>query len=338
MRSPGATIFGCKGLTLLPTERAFFAKVQPFGFILFGRNVQDPEQLSRLTSDLREAVGRDAPILIDQEGGRVQRMRPPHWRQWLAPLEQMRRASDLDAAARAMFLRYRLIGHELRAVGIDVNCAPMADVARADTHSFLMNRCFGEDTASVIAGARAAADGLLAAGVLPVLKHVPGHGLAHIDSHLDLPVIDARAEALRVTDFAPFRALSDLPMGMTAHIEYTAFDADNPATQSRIMIDLIRNEIGFDGLLMTDDISMQALQGTVGERSAASIAAGCDVVLHCNGDLSEMEEVAAASGPLEEPILSRANLALAQRRAPEPIDISAVEADLLALLDGKVYG
>ncbi|MDV7144426.1 glycoside hydrolase family 3 N-terminal domain-containing protein [Tropicimonas sp. TH_r6] len=325
-------------MTLQPAERQFFAGEQPLGFILFGRNIQSPEQVARLCSELRDAVGRNAPILIDQEGGRVQRLGPPHWRQWHPPLDQMARAGDLETAARASFLRYRLIAHELLALGIDVDCVPTADIARPDTHPFLRNRCFGEDTASVVTGARAAAEGLMAGGVLPVMKHIPGHGRSRADSHKDLPVVEATAETLRETDFAPFQSLADLPMGMTGHLKYLAFDSERPATQSPRMVSLIREEIGFDGLLMTDDLSMEALDGTVGARAAAAIAAGCDIALHCNGVLDEMRSVVAASGALEAPALARANSALDRRPEPQEIDIPAVEAELHDLLDGEVYG
>jgi beta-N-acetylhexosaminidase len=333
-----AAILGVEGLALTGAERAFLTEAQPFGFILFARNIETPDQVRRLTAELREAVGWDAPVLIDQEGGRVQRMRPPHWRLWLPPLEQMARAGDLEEAARAMFLRHRLMAHELRAVGIDVNCAPMADLARDETHPFLRNRCFGEDTASVVTGARAASEGLLAGGVLPVLKHLPGHGRARSDSHLELPVVDASVEELRTTDFAPFAALADLPMGMTAHVRYTALDASRPATQSSHVIGVIRDEIGFGGLLMSDDLSMQALAGGIGSRAATSIAAGCDVVLHCNGEMAEMEAAVEAAGTLAGPSQVRAESALARRVPPEPFDMCAAEAELERLLEGKVHG
>ncbi|WP_116131532.1 beta-N-acetylhexosaminidase [Tropicimonas sp. IMCC34043] len=338
MRAASATILGCAGTALSADERDFFAEAQPWGFILFARNVETPDQIRRLTGDLRAAVGRDAPVLVDQEGGRVQRMRAPHWREWLPPLDQMARTPDPERAARAMFLRYRLIAEELRAVGIDTDCAPMADIARPDTHPFLRNRCFGEDVATVVAGARAAAEGLMAGGVLPVLKHVPGHGLSRLDSHLDLPVIDAPADLLRAEDFAAFAGLADLPMAMTAHLTFTAFDPDRPATQSARMVGLIRDEIGFDGLLMSDDLSMQALRGGPAERAEATIAAGCDLVLHCNGVMAEAAEVVAAAGRLTPSAERRARVALARRGAAQPIDVAAADAELAALLEGDPHG
>ena len=320
-----ATILGgIAGTSLTPDEAAFFRHADPWGFILFGRNVDNPDQLRRLTGDLRDAVGRDAVITVDQEGGRVQRLRGPHWIDWPAPLDQA------GAGARAMWLRYHLIGQELRAVGIDSNCAPTLDVAQADTHPFLRNRCFGTDPARVAELGRAAADGMLAAGVLPVVKHMPGHGRAIADSHHDLPTVAAAQADLDSLDFAPFRDLADLPMGMTAHIRFTDLD-DAPATASRRMIGLIRDGIGFDGLLMTDDITMNALSGTQAERAAQSIAAGCDIVLHCNGSVADMEPVVQAAGAMTPDALRRAYAALARRHAPQDADIAALLAEWRAL-------
>ncbi len=324
----GAFIFAPEGQSLTDWERGFFRDVNPWGFILFARNVDAPEQLRKLTSDLREAVGRDAPILIDQEGGRVQRLRPPHWREWLPPLEQVGRASDPQ---RAMWLRHRIIAAELRDVGIDVNCAPTCDVAMPETHPFLRNRCFGTSPEEVIRNARAAADGLLAGGVLPVMKHMPGHGRGQVDSHLNLPVADVDADTAAAWDFAPFRALNDLPLGMSAHIVYPAF-GDQPATQNPDLIDVIRRGIGFDGLLMTDDISMEALDGPVEARGLASLKAGCDVVLHCNGDAAEMQAIAKTCGNMTDHAQTRANAALARRQTPEPVDIVALASELEALM------
>ena len=313
-----ATILGgIGGLTLTPDESAFFRDADPWGFILFGRNVDAPEQLHRLTAQLREAVGRDCVITIDQEGGRVQRLRAPHWTDWPAPLDQA------QAGPQAMWLYYHLIGQELRAVGIDSNCAPTLDVAQDATHPFLRNRCLGTDPDRVAELGRAAADGLLAAGVLPVVKHMPGHGRAQVDSHHGLPVVDASEAELDAVDFAPFRALNDLPMGMTAHIRFPALD-DGPATASRRMIGLIRDRIGFDGLLMTDDITMNALSGTEAERATASIAAGCDLVLHCNGTIAQMAPVVQAAGPMTRDAMRRADAALARRLPPAAADIAAL--------------
>ena len=243
-----AVIFGCGGTALAPAERALFRAADPWGFILFARNVADPAQVRRLTGELRDAVGRAAPILVDQEGGRVARMRAPAWREWAPALEECARLPEPAARARAMHLRYRLIAGELRAVGIDVNCAPVLDLARTDTHPIIRDRCYGGDPDEVAAVGRAVADGLLAEGVLPVMKHVPGHGRATHDSHHALPVVTADRAAL-AADLAPFRALADLPMAMTAHVVFTALDPAAPATQSARVVRLIRDEIGFDGLL-----------------------------------------------------------------------------------------
>ncbi len=337
MAGCSATILGCEGPRLSPDEARFFSAAQPWGFILFARNIEDPVQLLALTSDLRAAVGRNAPILIDQEGGRVQRMRPPHWRQWRPALDQMAQAGPLRAA-RAMNLRARLIAHELRSVGIDVNCMPLADVARDTTHPILKNRLYGTEPETVISAGRAVAEGLLAGGVLPVLKHLPGYGLGDVDSHLTLPRVSAPLDELKRVDFAAFRPLVHLPLGMTAHIVYDALGDDLPATLSPDMIGLIRDDIGFQGALMTDDLSMGALPGPLGDRAERARAAGCDLVLHCNGGRADMDLVVARSGMLDGAALIRTQAALAARRHPDPLDIEAAEADLADLLDGEVYG
>ncbi|MDO5657003.1 MAG: glycoside hydrolase family 3 N-terminal domain-containing protein [Paracoccus sp. (in: a-proteobacteria)] len=308
-----AAIFGLEGTELTGVERDFFRSTDPWGFILFARNVESPDQLRRLTSDLRDAVGRDCLITVDQEGGRVQRLRAPHWAEWAPPLE------DARLGAEALRLRYRLIGQELRSVGIDSDCAPTLDIASDATHPFLLNRCLGRDAATVAVNGRAVAEGLLAAGVLPVMKHMPGHGRATADSHHHLPETDAPLKTLRDTDFAPFRALNDLPLGMSAHIRFSALD-DAPSTCSAHMVGLIRDEIGFDGLLMTDDISMQALEGSIGARAARAIAAGCDLVLHCHGIMSEMVEVAENAGPMTANAMARAERALSMRGAVDQAD------------------
>jgi beta-N-acetylhexosaminidase len=331
----GAAIFGCNGAELLADEAAFFRDYQPFGFILFARNVENPEQLRRLTADLRAAVGRDAPILVDQEGGRVQRLRAPHWREWTPPLDFVEAAGP--NAARAMFLRARLIARELRAMGIDANCAPVADLITDSTHPFLKNRCYGSDPARVSEIAIAVAEGHLAEGVLPVVKHMPGHGRTTVDAHHDLPTVTAPREQLAAQDFAPFRALNGLPMAMTGHLVFTSCDPDHPATQSRVMIGIIRHEIGFQGLLMTDDLNMNALSGNLATRTAASIAAGCDIALHCKGDLAEMQMVAAAAGDMTQAAQTRAQAALAARRR-EPVDNHDLQAELSAMMAGNDHG
>ncbi len=331
-----AAIFGCEGLALTADERAFFRDTDPFGFILFARNIDTPDQVERLTRSLRDTVGRDAPILIDQEGGRVQRMRAPHWRNWTPPLDAATLAGP--QAERVLALRARIIAEELRAVGIDANCAPVADIAGPETHPFLRNRCYGETAAQVSNRARAVADAHLAAGVLPVVKHLPGHGRATADTHLHLPTVTASRDELAALDFAPFKALNDLPMAMTAHIIFAAYDAARPATQSPEMIRVIRQEIGFQGLLMTDDLNMQALSGSLGQRTRAAMDAGCDIALHCKGDMAEMREVAAEAGDMRPDTEARAAAALARRIPSDTVDIAALEADLAAMGQGALDG
>ncbi|SFQ54500.1 beta-N-acetylhexosaminidase [Roseivivax halotolerans] len=324
----GAAILAPGGTTLGASERRLFAETNPFGFILFSRNLENPDQISALTADLRDAVGRDAPIFIDQEGGRVQRLRPPLARSWDAPLEFAARYGD--NAAQAFYLRYRIIAAELRSYGIDGNCAPTLDIARDETHSVLHHRCLGTSVRAVTERGRAAAQAHFDGGVLPVMKHMPGHGLAKLDSHLALPRIDAAPDDLMQADFAVFRAFADLPLGMTAHLVFEAFDRQ-PATISNRMIALIRQELGFRGFLMTDDISMEALSGTVPERGAAAIAAGCDCVLHCNGEMDEMAPLMERVGKMSAESHVRAVAALTARRDPGEVDIAELSAKLDAL-------
>jgi beta-N-acetylhexosaminidase len=325
----GATVLDPVGPVLSAEEKAFFRDADPFAFILFARHVVDGEQLRRLCGDLREAVGRDALITIDQEGGRVQRLVPPMATQFLPPLEEVAQAGD--HAAEAMNLRYQIIAHELRSYGIDSNCAPLVDVAAPETHPFLQNRCYGMQPDQVAAIGRAVADGLLARGVVPVVKHLPGHGRAVSDSHKELPRVSVPRAALD-QDFAPFKALNDLPMGMTAHLLYDALD-DRPATLSPVIMQQIRQEIGFDGLIMTDDISMQALSGDRGQIAQQAIAAGCDAVLYCNAPLADKIRVAEASGQMTAEAQRRADRAIAARETPETIDIEALKAKHDALLN-----
>jgi len=336
----GAAIFGCAGPTLGRNEAAFFRDADPFGFILFARNVATPDQLRRLIDDLRAAVGWQAPVLVDQEGGRVQRLRAPFWRAWSAPLDQVA-GLEVQAAARVLWLRYRIIADELRTVGIDGNCAPCVDVATALTHPFLRNRCYGDDPATVALLAQAVVAAHLAGGVLPVIKHIPGHGRAASDSHLGVPRVGADAATLDASDFRAFRTLVQAahpPLAMTAHVIYNAIDPDQPATTSRAVIKVIRNQIGFDGLLLSDDLSMQALAGGIGERAAMARAAGCDIALHCNGDLTEMQAVAVAAGRMPSADLTRAQRALAARRAPEAVDIARLAAELSGMQGGQGHG
>ena len=296
-----AVIFGCAGTELRAEERAFFRDVDPLGFILFARNVADPDQMRRLTGDLRAAIGRDdAPILIDQEGGRVARLKPPHWRA-MPPAAKFGDIAMIDRAraAAAVRINHELLAGELRAIGIDVDCTPVLDLKRPETTTAIGDRAFAADPHLVADLGRAASEGLMAGGVIPVIKHIPGHGRATLDSHLDLPRIDAEFDALVDSDFVPFRKLNDLPWGITAHLVYSAIDPEKPATLSpRVINEVIRGEIGFTGLLISDDMSMKALQGSLDRLAAELIAAGCDVALHCNGKLDEMRLVAAGCGSL----------------------------------------
>jgi beta-N-acetylhexosaminidase len=316
-----AFIAGCAGLELSESERALFARMQPWGFILFRRNVADRAQLRALTAALRASVGRHAPILIDQEGGRVQRMRPPEWPayppgRWFGQLND-----PLQRTALAR-LSARLMAHDLREVGIDVDCLPVLDVPVAGAHDVIGDRAYALDPDEVARIGRAAAEGLLAGGVLPVIKHIPGHGRAQADSHHHLPRVDASADALRAHDFRPFRHLADMPMAMTAHVVFESLDATAPATTSRKVVGrIIRKELNYQGLIMTDDLSMKALTGSFTERAAAAYAAGCDMLLHCNGEMDEMAEVAHAARPLSGAARRRARQALARiAHEPEPLD------------------
>ena len=329
-----AFITGVSGPTLTTSERHFVQEADPWGLILFKRNVTTPDALRRLIDEFRALLGRQAPVLIDQEGGRVQRLGPPHWRSY-PPGAAYAAAFDRDpdAGLRAARLGGRLIANDLFELGIDVDCAPVADVPAAGADPVIGDRAYGADPAKVAALAGAFAAGLMEGGVLPVLKHLPGHGRATADSHMRLPVVTADRAALDATDFAAFRPLCGLPLGMTAHIVFTAIDPVAPATTSaNIVKHVIRDSIGFAGLLMSDDISMGALSGSLAERSRAAIAAGCDVVLHCNGALTEMVEVAAETPALAGEAGRRAGAALAARKPPIPLDIDAGRAELAALL------
>jgi beta-N-acetylhexosaminidase len=330
-----AAILGVSGQVLTGEERAFFRDVQPLGFILFARNVAEPDQVRRLVNDLRAAVEHaDAPVMIDQEGGRVQRLKPPHWRR-AAPAATFgtlaaRRAGD---GRKAVFLNHQLIGAELAALGIDVDSAPLLDVQQPGAHDVIGDRAFGSDPEQVATLGRAAADGLLSAGITPVIKHMPGHGRSMVDSHHDLPRVAASREELQRTDFLPFQRLRDLPWGMTAHIVYEALDRELPATLSpRVISEIVRGEIGFDGLLLSDDLSMNALRGTLGERAGKAVAAGCDIALHCNGKMAEMVEVAAAVPPLSKAALERYTRGRRQVGKGQIAKLDEVEKELTALL------
>ncbi|MBN9454552.1 MAG: beta-N-acetylhexosaminidase [Bosea sp.] len=328
-----AFIAGCLGTSLTADERAFFRDAKPWGFIVFKRNTQSPEQVAALTAEMRETVGWHAPILIDQEGGRVQRMGPPNWpkypsaRAFLAINDPIRQREIVRLSA-------RLMAHDLRQVGIDVDCLPVLDVPVAGSHDVIGDRAYAHDPDQVARLGRAAAEGLIAGGVLPVVKHMPGHGRARADSHHDLPIVDASLEELRVHDFRPFRHLADMPMAMTAHLVFTALDAKNPATISRkIVREIMRGELGFDGLIMTDDISMKALSGSFEAKSRAAIRAGVDVILHCHGIMDEMIAVAGAVPEMTGARARRAAAALGRiRHEPEPVDLESARAEIAAAL------
>lgn len=331
-----SAIFGCAGHNLTRAERAFFRDVNPWGFILFKRNIDTPDQVRKLVAALRETTGRDdAPVLIDQEGGRVARLGPPHWKKY-PPGKSYGAlyAADPVQGRELTRLGARLIAHDLRALGITCDCVPVLDVPVTGAHDIIGDRAYGFDAATVATLGRAAAEGLLAGGVLPVIKHIPGHGRAGADSHENLPVVDATRPALEKTDFAAFRHLADMPLAMTAHVVYTAFDKDNPATTSRTVIrNVIRRHIGFGGVLMSDDLSMKALSGSFEERTVAALAAGCDMVLHCNGEMNEMRAIARETPKLAGKSKKRAKAAL-QRIAhlPEPLDAADARAKLDAAL------
>jgi beta-N-acetylhexosaminidase len=331
---PSAAIYGVSGTALTEAERAFFARTNPLGFIVFKRNCETPTQVRTLVQAMRESVGRaNAPVMIDQEGGRVTRFKPPHWRKAPAAGRFAALADrGLDKAAEATRLNARLIAAELMDAGVNVNCLPVLDLALAGAHDVIGDRAFGGDPRVVARLGEAQAEGLLDGGVIPVMKHMPGHGRSLVDSHEKLPTVDTDLRTLEATDFAPFRALASLPWGMSCHVVYTAIDA-RPATLSPVVIDrVIRGHIGFKGLLFTDDIGMGALPGRLGERSHAALAAGCDVILHCTGDMAEMVEVAEATMPLSDAALARVAEGEARCRRPQPIDFVAASARVEQLL------
>jgi beta-N-acetylhexosaminidase len=338
-----ACIVGCMGTSLGAEERAFFRDVRPWGFILFARNIGSSDEVRALTDALREAVDDGQTLIfVDQEGGRVQRLRPPlaRKRQAAAPFGDLY-ARDPDAAVEAVRLNHRLLAHELRDHGITADCAPCVDLLSPQGHGIIGDRAFGADAATVSALGRAACDGLLSGGVAPVIKHMPGHGRASVDSHLALPVVETDLDTLDATDFAPFRALNDAPMGMTAHVVYAAADPDLALTVSKPAIDaIVRGRIGFDGLLMSDDLSMKALGGDLASRAGRAVEAGCDVVLHGNGALvgepvrdlmAELAAVAANCGVLSGHALRRAKAARASVHGPQAFDVAAAEDRLASL-------
>jgi beta-N-acetylhexosaminidase len=333
--SSRAFITGVSTTELTAEEREFIGSARPWGFILFKRNIENPAQVTSLIGELRAAIGDpQAPVLIDQEGGRVQRFGPPHWPVYPAgavfgALYDIDSALGLSAAR----LSARLIADDLIALGVTVDCLPLADVPTADADAVIGNRAYGTEPGKVAAIARAVTEGLEQGGILPVLKHIPGHGRATADTHFRLPQVDTPQAELEQTDFAAFQPLADLPMAMTAHVVFSALDPAHPATTSATIIEqVIRGVIGFQGLLMSDDVSMNALSGTIAERTRASLAAGCDMVLHCNGKLDEMREAAAAAPELSGLALERARRALASRKPPQAFDRRAARAELDGLI------
>ena len=295
-----AAIYGFEGLELTASERAFFRDCDPAGFILFKRNCESREQLRRLTDSLRDLTGRpEVPILIDQEGGRVARMKPPEWPAFPAAL----RFAELYAIApssaiEAARANARAIGLMLRDVGVNVDALPLLDVRQEGASDIIGDRALGSAPMQVSALGRAVLDGLASAGVVGIVKHIPGHGRALVDSHHELPIVTASADALE-EDLEPFERLSSAPMGMMAHVVYTAWDPQHPASQSPTVIEqIVRQRIGFGGFLMSDDSNMNALTGTQAERASACVAAGCDVALPCNGVLADNMEIAGALGEI----------------------------------------
>src|SRR6202047_1133140 len=331
-----AFITGVSGPELTAAEREFIRSERPWGFILFKRNIETPAQVILLVRELRAAIGNpDAPVLIDQEGGRVQRLGPPHWPVYppgaaFGVLYDIDRAAGLSAAR----LSARLMAADLVELGVTVDCLPLADVPVAGADAVIGNRAYGTEPDKVAAIARAVTEGLERGGILPVLKHIPGHGRATADTHFRLPEVDTPKAELERTDFAAFQHLADLPMAMTAHVVFSALDPAQPATTSATIIrQVIRGVIGFQGLLMSDDVSMNALAGSIAERTRGIAAAGCDVVLHCNGKLDEMREVAAETPELAGLAFDRARRALASRKVPQAFDRVRARADLDALLE-----
>src|SRR3954469_4842104 len=328
-------ITGVSGPELNAEEREFIRAQRPWGFILFKRNIETPGQVAHLIAEMRNELARpDAPVLIDQEGGRVQRLGPPHWPIYPAGAV-FGRLYDLDPALglTAARLSARLIAADLSDLGASVDCLPLADVPVPGADTVIGDRAYGTEPGKVAAIARAVTEGLEQGGVLPVLKHIPGHGRATADSHFRLPTVDTGRDELDRTDFAAFQPLADLPMAMTAHVVFSAVDPAHPATTSATMIaEVIRGTIGFQGLLMSDDVSMNALSGNITERTRAIFAAGCDMALHCNGKIEEMREVAGQTPELAGRALERANAALAARKGPQPFDRAVARAELDALI------
>lgn len=334
MNESKALILGCSGLTLTTDEKAFYREHRPWGFILFGRNIGDAAQITDLIASMRECVGWEAPVLIDQEGGRVQRIKPPILQAY--PSAQMLGdiyRADREKGLRAAWLMSRLHAFDLRSLGFTMDCLPVLDVPIEGASNVIGSRAYGYDPETVTEMGRAAAQGLAAGGMLSCMKHMPGHGRGMADSHLELPIVTASLEELEAHDFVPFRAMRNEPCAMSAHIVFSAIDPDAPATISQKVIrEIIRGLIGFDGLLISDDSSMNALKGTLGERAANIFKGGCDIVLHCNGVMEEMTQVVANVGALEGRASERAAAALASIHEPDGLDEEQLRAEFNALL------
>jgi beta-N-acetylhexosaminidase len=330
-----AVIFGCDGLELSAEEQAFFREAKPWGFILFKRNCESPEQVRKLTAQMRSLLGREnAPILIDQEGGRVQRLRGDHWRSRPAAASFGALNRQDPAMAREMaYTNARLMAKDLSDIGINVDCTPVVDVPIEGAHDIIGDRAFGRDPWLVASLGQAVIDGMLDGGVLPVIKHIPGHGRARADSHMELPVVETPRDELERSDFAPFRALAQSPFAMTAHVVYSAIDPTAPATTSKRVIDeIVRGFMGYDGCLLTDDLTMRALKGSLTDRVKASLAAGCDIILHCMRNMDEMREIAAATPMLSGKALERAERALKQLKPAKPLAVADAQTRLDAAL------
>jgi beta-N-acetylhexosaminidase len=330
-----AAILGCAGPGLSAAERAFFRDADPLGFIIFARNIETPDQVRRLTAELRDCVGRaEAPVLIDQEGGRVARLKPPHWRA-APPASRFGElaARDRAAAAQAVRINHEMLAGELYAIGVTVDCAPLVDLRFPGAHDVIGDRAYGSDPHLVADLGRAAAEGLMAGGVMPIIKHIPGHGRSMVDSHHELPRVTAGIDDLIDADFVPFRMLNDIPWAMTAHIVYEAIDPAQPATLSpKVIAEAIRGEIGFRGLLLSDDLSMKALAGSLTQLAAGSLAAGCDVVLHCNGNMEEMQGVVQGSSALSPAAQYRYEQGQTRLNRHPDFDMADLAAELSDLL------
>ncbi len=337
--SSRAFISGCAGTALSAEEKAFFSETQPLGLILFDRNCETPDQVRQLIDSFKSALGTDQTlVLIDQEGGRVQRLKPPQWSQY-PPARAFTYLYEQDPrrGLEAVGLVARLMARDLTELGINVNCIPVLDVPAAGAHEIIGSRAYGTDIDTVIALGRAVAESCLQAGVLPVIKHIPGHGRAGADSHESLPTIEAERAELESVDFAPFRALKDMPLGMTGHLLIPSLDENEPvSTSSSIIGRVIRGDIGFKGLLLSDDLSMGALSGHMGRRTHAVLSAGCDVALHCNGDFGEMCAVAEAVPELSDAGIRRFNVALSCLKPAEEFDVDRAQAFMAEALAVQV--